>query len=168
MLERIERGLDRVLRLIAYLGGAVLVGLVLLVIYEIAMRYFFGRPFRGGFEITELAMSAIVACGLPYAASQRAHVAIDVFSHILDRPAFRWLNACVCALGAAALALVAWQTWLHAQSSLAYGDVTNMMRIPKPPFQFAIAISAGLFAVVLSIDALKAVRVGTASPGDRA
>ena len=165
MLVAIERGLERALRLIAYVGGAVLVGLVLLVIYEIVMRYFFGRPFRGGFEITELAMSAIVACGLPYAASQRAHVAIDVFSHVLDRPAFRWLNVGVCVLGAAALGLVAWQTSIHALSSMAYGDVTNMMRIPKPPFQFAISISAGLFAVVLAIDSVKTIRGAKPSTG---
>jgi TRAP-type transport system small permease protein len=57
------------------------------VIYEITMRYFFGRPFRGGYELTELAMSLIVAFGLPYTAIVRGHVSVDILSRWLDRPA---------------------------------------------------------------------------------
>ncbi len=33
-----------------------------------------------------------------------------------------------------------------------------MMRIPKYPFQMAIAIAAGLFSLVLALEALKALR----------
>ena len=164
MLDAFERGFERVLRLIAYAGGLVLAALALLVIYEITMRYFFGRPFRGGYEMTELAMSLIVACGLPYTAITRGHVSVDILSHLLDRPAFRWLNFLVHATGAALLALLAWRSFDYALSSYSYGDVSNMMRIPKFPFQFAIAISAGLFAVALVIDALKALRP---APPDR-
>ncbi|MDJ1006995.1 MAG: TRAP transporter small permease [Paracoccaceae bacterium] len=158
MLETIERGLERGLRLLAYAGGLVLAALALLIIYEIVMRYFFGRPFRGGFEMTELAMSVIVACGLPYTAITRGHVAVDIFSRALDRPSMRWLNALVHILGAVLLAILAWQSWKHAVDGLSYGDATNMMGIPKAPFQFAIAVSAGLFAAVLLLDALKALR----------
>ena len=48
MLDRIEHWFERTLRLLAYAGGVVLIGLMLLVVYEVFMRYFFGRPFRGG------------------------------------------------------------------------------------------------------------------------
>ncbi len=161
MLDAFERGFERVLRLIAYAGGLVLAALALLVIYEITMRYFFGRPFRGGYEMTELAMSLIVACGLPYTAITRGHVSVDILSHLLDRPAFRWLNFLVHATGAALLALLAWRSFEYALSSYGYGDVSNMMRIPKYPFQFAVAISAGLFAIALVIEALKALRPPT-------
>jgi TRAP-type C4-dicarboxylate transport system permease small subunit len=158
MLDAFERKFEKGLRLLAYAGGLVLAGLAVLIIYEICARYFFGRPFRGGFEMTELAMSVIVACGLPYTAIQRGHVSVDIFSGFLDRPAMRWLNFSVHALGAVVLALLTWRSFEYAISSYGYGDVSNMMRIPKYPFQFAIAISAGLFTIVLIIDALKALR----------
>jgi len=164
MLDAFERGFERVLRLVAYAGGLVLAGLALLIIYEIFMRYFFGRPFRGGYEITELAMSIIVACGLPYTAITRGHVAVDILSGWLDRPAFRWLNFLVHAAGAALLAILAWQSLDYAMGSYSYGDVSNMMRIPKFPFQFAVAISAGLFSVVLVLEALKSLRPAPDSP----
>ncbi|MFN7003444.1 MAG: TRAP transporter small permease [Roseinatronobacter sp.] len=155
MLAQIERGLERVLRVIAYGGGLVLVGLMLLVIYEITMRYFFGRPFRGGYEMTELAMSLIVALGLPYTAISRGHVTVDLLGKWLDTPAFRWLTALVHLAGAAFLAYVAWRAWIYASGSLRWSDMTNMMRIPKHPFQFAVAISLGLFALVLLLEGVR-------------
>ena len=158
MLDAFERGFERLLRLLAYAGGLVLAGLAVLVIYEICARYFFGRPFRGGFEMTELAMSVIVACGLPYTAIKRGHVSVDIFSKFFDRPSMRWVNFAVHALGAMVLGLLAYESFVYAMKSYGYGDVSNMMRIPKFPFQFAIAISAGLFTVVLILDALKALR----------
>lgn len=158
MLDTFERWFERMLRLIAYAGGLVLAGLVVLVIYEINMRYFFGRPFRGGYEMTELAMSIVVACGLPYTAIARGHVAVDILSRTLDRPAWRWVNVVVHLIGALMLAILAWRSFDYAYGSLGYGDLTNMMRIPKYPFQFAVAVSALLFAIVLLLDALKAMR----------
>ena len=158
MLDRFERGFERFLRLLAYAGGLILVALALLVLYEIFMRYFFGRPFRGGFEMTEVAMSVIVACGLPYTAIKDGHVSVDLFSGYLDRPAMRWFNFCVDGFGAAVMLLLAWQSGKHAFSALAYNDLTNMMRIPLFPFKAGVAISAALFAVVLAIKALKALR----------
>lgn len=158
MLDAFERGFERFLRLLAYAGGLVLVGLAVLVLYEVFMRYFFSRPFRGGFEMTEVAMSVIVACGLPYTAITNGHVAVDLFSKYLDRPVFRWFNFVVHATGAALLFLLAWQSGKHAISALSYGDVTNMMRIPLYPFKAGIALSAGLFGIVLVINALKALR----------
>lgn len=155
MLAQVERWFERLLRFIAYGGGLVLAGLMLLVIYEIAMRYYFGRPFRGGYELTELAMSLIVALGFPYTAITRGHVTVDLLGRWLDLPAFRWLSALVHLAGAAFMAYVAWRAWLYAAGSLRWSDVTNMMRIPKHPFQFAVAISLGLFSLVLLLEALK-------------
>lgn len=166
MLDAFERQFERLLRLLAYAGGLVLAGLAVLVIYEIGARYFFGRPFRGGFEMTELAMSVIVACGLPYTAIQKGHVSVDIFANFFDRPSMRWVNFAVHALGAIVLGILAYQSFGYALKSYGYGDVSNMMRIPKFPFQFAIAISAGLFTVVLILDALKALRPASETAKD--
>lgn len=158
MLDAFERRFEQGLRLLAYAGGLVLAGLTVLIIYEITARYFFNRPFRGGYELTQLAMSVIVACGLPYTAIKRGHVSVDILSRALDRPPMRWLNFAVHALGALVLGTLAYQSFGYALKGYGYGDVTNMMRIPKYPFQFAVSFSAALFTVVLVIDALKALR----------
>jgi TRAP-type C4-dicarboxylate transport system permease small subunit len=100
-------------------------------------------------------MSLIVATGLPYCAITRGHVAVDIFSGVLDRPGVRWFTAAVQLLGAALLALLSWEVFAKALSSVRFGDVSNMMQIPKAPFMFAIAIAFGLFAVVVLLESLR-------------
>lgn len=154
--RRGERSFERILRALAYGGGAVLLGLMAMVVYEVAMRYVFRLPFLGGFEMTELAMVLIVALGLPYCAMTGGHVAVDVFSPVLDRPRLRWITVAVHLAGAGLLAAVAWRTTLYAMGSYRWGDATNMMAIPKYPFQLVTAAGAALFALVLLLQAWKA------------
>ena len=155
--QRAEQALERLLRALACGGGAVLLGLMGLVVFEVIMRYVLRLPFLGGFEMTELAMVVIVALGLPYCAISGGHVAVDVFAPVLDRPRLRWINFIVHLTGAGLLAAVAWYTTFHALGSYRWGDATNMMAIPKFPFQLATAAGAGLFALVLLLHAWKSV-----------
>ncbi len=160
-----ERGaFERPLRALAYCGGVVLLGLMALVAFDIVMRRVLKLPFLGGFEMTELAMALIVALGLPYCASVGGHVSVDLFAKLLDRPALRWLNALVHLAGAVLLAVVAWRTAIHAFGSYRFGDATNMMAIPKYPFQLVVAASAALFALVFLLQAAKTLR-GRVPPG---
>jgi TRAP-type C4-dicarboxylate transport system permease small subunit len=154
------------LRVLAYVGGAVLLGLVALVAFDIVMRRVLHLPFLGGFEMTELAMVIIVALGLPYCAALGGHVSVDLFAKVLERPALRWLNALVHLIGAVLLAVVAWRTVLHAIGSARWGDATNKMAIPKFPFQLVTALGAALFAAVLLGQAIRALRgrSGASSP----
>lgn len=152
------------LRVLAYCGGAVLLGLMGLVVVEVVMRYGLRQPILGGFEITELAMVLIVSLGLPYCAATGGHVTIDLFGRFLDRPGLRWANVAVHLAGAVLLAIVAWRASLYALGSYRWGDLSNMMRIPKYPFQLAVALSAALFALILLLEAIKAAR-GPNRPG---
>jgi TRAP-type C4-dicarboxylate transport system permease small subunit len=153
-----DDGLARVLRALALCGGAVLLGLMALVAFDIVMRRVINQPFLGGFEMTELAMAVIVALGLPYCAVLGSHVAVDLFAKWLDRPALRWIDVVIHLAGAVLLAVVAWRTTLYALGSYRFGDATNMMAIPKYPFQLVTAASAALFALVLFVQAAKAAR----------
>jgi len=155
---RADDGLTRSLRALALCGGAVLLGLMALVAFDIVMRRVLNLQSLGGFEMTELAMAVIVALGLPYCAVLGSHVAVDIFAKWLDRPALRWIDVLVHLAGAVLLAVVAWRTVLYALGSYRFGDATNMMAIPKYPFQLVTAVSAALFAIVLLVDAVKAAR----------
>jgi TRAP-type C4-dicarboxylate transport system permease small subunit len=156
--EGAGRRFGTLLRALAYGGGIVLLALVVLVAFDIVMRRVLKLPFLGGFEMTELAMVIIVALGLPYCAALGGHVSVDLLGKYLDRRGFRWINVLVHLLGAALLAVVAWRTTIYALGSLRWGDATNMMAIPKYPFQLVTALGAALFALVLLGLAIRATR----------
>ena len=149
---------NRALRLLALGGGVVLLGLLGLVLFDVVMRYALRLPFLGAYEMTELAMVLIVFLALPYCAATGGHVAVDVLSPLLDRPGFRWLNALIHLAGAVLMAVIAWQATLYAFVSAARGEATNMLKLPKQPFELVTAVCAALFAVVLLVQAWRALR----------
>jgi TRAP-type transport system small permease protein len=149
---------DRVLRALALQGGAVLLGLLGLVLFDVVMRYALRLPFLGAYEMTELAMVLIVFLALPYCAVTGGHVAVDVLGSILDRPSLRWLTAAIHLSGASLMTVIAWQATLYALGSGARGEATNMLKIPRLPFELVTAVSTALFAVTLVVLAWRAVR----------
>ena len=149
---------NRLLRALALGAGVVLLGLLGLVIFDVVMRYVLRLPFLGAYEMSELAMVLIVFLALPYCAATGGHVAVDLLAPILDRPGFRWLNAVIHLAGAALMAVIAWQATLYAIVSGQRGEATNMLKISKQPFELATAVCAALFAVVLLVQAWKALR----------
>ena len=167
-LERIERTLERWLRVLALGGGAVLLGLMGLVVYEVTMRYLFRLPFVGSYEMTELGMALVVAFALPYCGLTGGHVAVDLFERYLDRPGLRWLNMLVHLTGAVLMIAICYLTTLHALGSYRWGDLSNMLRIPKYPFELAIALGAGLFALVLVLSAFKSLSAARGDSGGTA
>jgi TRAP-type C4-dicarboxylate transport system permease small subunit len=140
---------DRFLRALALCGGAVLLGLMALIAFDVVMRYVLRLPFLGAYEMTELAMALIVFLGLPYCAATGGHVAVDVLGGWLDRPRVRWIGGVINLAGALLLLLMAWQAGLYALGSRARGEGTNMLAIKTWPFELLTAVSMGLFALVL-------------------
>lgn len=149
---------DRFLRVLALGAGAALLGLLGLVLFDVVMRYALRLPFLGAYEISELLMVVIVFLALPYCAATDGHVAVDVLATWLDRPALRWIAPCMHLAGAVLMTVIAWQATLYAIGSAGRGEATNMLRIPKYPFELVTAASAGIFAVVLLVLAWSALR----------
>ncbi len=149
---------DRFLRALALGGGAVLLGLLGLVLFDVVMRYALRLPFLGAYEMTELAMVLIVFLALAYCGATDGHVAVDVLSPILDRPGLRWLTVATHLGGGALMALIAWQTTLYAIGSVERGEASNMLGIPKAPFELVAAAGSAAFAAVLLVQAWRALR----------
>lgn len=149
---------DRVLRALALGGGVVVLALMGLILFDVFMRYVLRVSFLGAYEMTELAMVLIVFLALPYCAATGGHVAVDVLSPLLDRPGLRWLTAAIHLAGAVLLAVMAWQSVLYAIGSSARGEASNMLKIAKYPFELITAACAALFALVLLVQAWKALR----------
>ena len=149
---------ERFLRLLALGAGAVLLGLLALVLFDIVMRYALRLPFLGAYEMSELAMVLIVFLALPYCAATGGHVAVDVLAPVLDRRGLRWLAAAIHLAGAALMAIIAWQATLYAIVSGQRGEATNMLKIAKYPFELVTAACAAIFALVLLAHAWRALR----------
>jgi TRAP-type C4-dicarboxylate transport system permease small subunit len=139
-----ERRADAVLGVAA---SAILMGLMCLTFVDVVARYVFNRPLRGGFEVTELLLLTLIFAGLPLASRVDEHVTLDFVDMLLGPKARSHLRRLVDLVCGIILLALAWRVWVKAGKIGAYGDTTDVLRVPVTPFVYfmtAMVVLTGL------------------------
>ena len=119
--------LDRALGAAA---AVLLLGLVAITTADVIGRYIFNWPLRGAFEITELLLLALIFAGLPLVSRADEHVTLDFIDAALGQRGRRLLRR-VVDLGAGSSSWVSpGGSGSRPERSPAYGDTTDVLRIP--------------------------------------
>ena len=138
----------RLARWAALAGGVVLMGLVLLTVVDVCLRYVFNAPILGGRDIFQLGLVVMVAFSFAYGGATGAHVAIDFITRTGWR-FLRWTDLLNKLIGVALLALLVWQSLVNAVDAYRYNEGTTLLRLPYAPFYFVLAIGFFLYFLVL-------------------
>lgn len=135
---------ERFARLDAALGlaaGLLLLAMMLLTFADVVGRYVFNTPIRGAFELTELALLALVFAGLPLVSTADEHVTMDFVDKLLPPAARLALQRVVHLVCAAALLGLGWLVWRKANAIAGYGDTTDVLRVPVSPFVYLMSVA---------------------------
>lgn len=139
----------------AWLGSAaalLLVAMTLLTAVDVIGRYFFDRPLTGAFELTELAMGAMVFVSLPLVTLRREHVTVDLMEHLVPKAWRRAQQLLMDAIVVLCLAVITWQLWRKAHTMASAGETTATLEIPIYPLVYAMAaLSAITVAVTVAL-----------------
>src|SRR3990172_2452138 len=91
LMAKINGVLDRIINLLAFIAGAIVIFVMLLVSSEVVTRYFLGTPIPGVVEITEI--SILWICFLAAAwIGVDGHVKMDIVVNRLPQRARTWLS----------------------------------------------------------------------------
>jgi len=142
-------------RLAAFISGLALLWLMGLTIIAVFMRYVFNAPILGAQDLSQVSLVVVVFPAMAYCGWTGGHVALDLISSAIKSSALRRTDMIIHAVCGVLFVYISWQTWSRAVDALQYGEATNLIEIPHAPFFFIIAISAGLYAVVLFVQAVK-------------
>lgn len=139
---------DRVIDFMAFLGGLLVVGAVLIVSVEICMRYFFRRPQVWTVEVCEYILFALAFLAAPWLLKKGGHVSVDIVVEKLNARVRRTLNLFSCGVGICISALITWFSMVTAWSCYESGVVvTKTLTIPK--HYFILFITLGYFLLIL-------------------
>ncbi len=144
------------LRLLALIGGWVVVALMVYTVADVILRYVFNRPFSGSIEVTEFAMAVIVFLGIAWCGWLGGHVAVDILEQPLEDPRLRFVPVILTFISGVLFAAIAWFTIDEALATTR--RVSNMMRWPHYPFQFIVALGSAMYAVVLFVQCFQTLR----------
>jgi TRAP-type C4-dicarboxylate transport system permease small subunit len=141
-------------KLLAWLAGAFLLGMVVLTCANILTRLFW-VPIRGTFELMGFAGAVVTAFALGYTQMKRGHISVDVlverFSP-LHRRILVFINNTVCCCF---FVLAAWQIAVKANTLRATGEVTETLRVIYYPFTYAVAFGCLILALVMLTDIVR-------------
>jgi TRAP-type transport system small permease protein len=104
--------------------------MMLLTVADVTLRAAFNAPLRGIYELVELLLAGVFFLALPAVFLRDEHIVVDV----IDGVAPRWVPALrhvADALAVGLLVIMAWQGWLAARETLAFGDVTAELGLPR-------------------------------------
>jgi TRAP-type transport system small permease protein len=138
----------RVEALLGVAASAILFAMMLLTTVDVVARYFFKRPLRGAFEVTELMLMVLIFAGLPLVSFTNEHAVMDFIDRLLGRRSMRALEAAVQVVSAALMLLLAWLMWSKADRIWAYRDATDVLRILYGPFVYFMAGTLALAGVI--------------------
>ncbi|KPK27978.1 MAG: hypothetical protein AMK69_09520 [Nitrospira bacterium SG8_3] len=157
---------DGLIKALAVIAGALLLVMVLIVSYNVLMRYFIGKPPVWATEMTEWILLYATFLAAAWVLKEDGHVKIDVVLIRLSRKKQYILSVIVCILGILTCGFFAYHGG-KAVYSLYKRDVIMMGMILMPKYILVAVIPLGiLLSFVQFIRILKGLLAGEVSKGD--
>lgn len=161
----VRRRLDRICRGVGMLGGAALVG-VMMVIMSSVIGAQFGKPILGDSEIVDQLTGVLVFCFLPYCHLHGGNVMVDFFTRPLPPRVNHVLDAVMNLMFAIVAIVLTWRLAVGGVSAYAREQRTMFLNLPEWVGYALGSVTSVLWVVVILFVAWEsAQRARTGSPG---
>ncbi len=127
----VARGLDRILKLFATIGGWMGLALVIVVCYDVITRYF-GVPKPAGLNSTMIQEfeywlhSGLLALAIGYGYTKQAHVRIDLVRDNLSTRTKLWIETIGITLALIPYSILgAWMSWPYVKQAFLTGEISK-------------------------------------------
>lgn len=122
--------LDLITRVPIWIGGALMIGVILITVADVFARKFFSTGYFGLVDVTQFAVIGFAYLAMPRAFLTGAHVAVELYDHRLTPRADLALKSFALILTIGVLSLLLWYGWTQASRVLRYGDVSQNIEVP--------------------------------------
>lgn len=147
--DRGLRWIDRISRVLAVVGGVTTVALVVLTVVAVFFRYVLNNPIFGIDDLSQVALSVVVAGSIAYGARAGAHVHVDILGMVGGRKVTRYTDVFVRAVGAVIVGLTAYGLVDQGLCGMRCGNFTPNLTIPHLPFYMLLAAAMAIYAAIL-------------------
>jgi TRAP-type C4-dicarboxylate transport system permease small subunit len=149
------------------LAGFATLAIVLLISYDVGMRYFLNQPQIFVDELASFLELLVVFGGAAYTFRVGGHVRVDLLTGHLTPAARARLRVMTLALGIAFLGIVIWVTTQSAITAFSYGRVSTVMLYPLWLPMLLIPAGLALMALVMVAALARQVKILLGPPSLR-
>jgi TRAP-type C4-dicarboxylate transport system permease small subunit len=153
--------IDKIVRAVAlYGGGAVLAGLMAVIVTDIVGRYLFNAPLNGSLDMSIVLLVLVVSCAIGYGGRTGAHVTADMVTTVVG-PTFEWISGIAIKILAAVVTCIwSWRLFVTGTTAGRLEESTQLLNIPFEPIYKALSVGVGLYAIVLIVETFVLIRRG--------
>ncbi|MBX3644218.1 MAG: TRAP transporter small permease [Rubrivivax sp.] len=130
------------------LAALALLGMMALVVADVAGRYVIGRPLPGAIELVQYAMVLVVFTGLPVVTHRRKHISLGMLDRWLGNSARVWHQRLLDLSSAVVLAVMAWILFNAAGVARDQGDVIGYLNLPVYPAAYFMVLMSAVTAML--------------------
>ena len=141
-------------RLMAIVGGAMLMCLMALTVVAVTLRKF-NDPILGTQDLSEAGLTIVVFFAMAYSGWTGGHIAVDLIGNFVSARRLAAVDAAVRIVSGLFFTVAAWQSLNQGLDALEFGEGFNLLDIPHFPFYFAIAFGSLVFSFVLVVLGLR-------------
>jgi tripartite ATP-independent transporter DctM subunit len=158
LLERAEQACAVLSRPLAFVGVLGMLAAAGVTVLDVLMRWLAGTAITALNEITAMLFAVAVAACMPAGLAGGVNLKVDILARWLTGRTAAWLDALGALLLLILFAILTWRIWVFAESLLRQGRTTVILRLPLPPFMYAVSVLLGIGTLVQAVVCANAVR----------
>lgn len=154
MLTTTRKIADGLISLSATIGALGLLAEVVIILVDVIGRAL-GKPLYGSQDLITMTMVILVFGAMALCDRTGGHIAVDLFERYYPPLMNRIIDIAAAAIGALIFAYIAYAVYESAQISKMLNLSTNLLRLPKVWFQYALCLFAVMTAIGMTLRAIE-------------
>ena len=148
MLDTLERQVTRITRVLALSAATCLLGVALLTMADVLLRWLFKAPIRGLMDITALACAVIVAAYFPALLARRGNITIRAFGGVGTGRIGRMFDVFGALVTAVFFALMTWKYVEYSAEMTSANEATVVLRWLTGPWWWVVTVMIAVTTLV--------------------
>jgi TRAP-type C4-dicarboxylate transport system permease small subunit len=136
------------LRVLALVLAAIVFAMMAISFVDVVGRQLLNAPLPAAFELTRLALGAMVFVALPLVTAADEHVTIGLFNNLFSAKGTRWKRFAIALFVAALCVVWARELWIQAGALWEQNERLMFLGIRLSPFVYAMSVLTGLTVVI--------------------
>jgi len=153
-MEILFRILQRVGKILNYIGGAALTFMMFLTVADVLMRAG-GHPILGTYELVSLALAIVIGFSIPKVSLDRGHVYMEILLEKLSKRDKAIMNTFTRILGVILFAIIGYNLLLIGNEFHVSGEVSSTLKLPFFPISYFVGVCCFIECFVFMFDIAK-------------
>jgi TRAP-type C4-dicarboxylate transport system permease small subunit len=153
-METLFRILQRVGKILNYIGGAALTFMMFLTVADVLLRAG-GHPILGTYELVSLTLAIVIGFTIPKVSLDRGHVYMEILLEKLSKRDKAIMNTFTRILGIVLFAIIGYNLMLISKEFHVSGEVSSTLKLPFFPISFFVGVCCFIECFVFMFDIAK-------------